>query len=87
MKTSNSSTTSKFVRFILIGLSLVTLAGCVAAGPGYNVSVGGGRGYYNGNRGYNNGYRGHGHRHQQYCRQVPRYDYYGNYIDSYRDCR
>lgn len=64
----------------MLALSLVTLAGCVAAGPGYSVSVGGGRGYYNGNRGY-------GHRHQQYCRQVPRYDYYGNYIGSYRDCR
>lgn len=80
MKTSNSSTTSRFVRFILLGLSILTLAGCVAAGPGYSVSVGGGRGYYN-------GYRDYGHRYQPYCRQVPRYDYYGNYIGSYRDCR
>jgi len=81
MNTSNTATNSKRVRFILLVLFAALLGGCAAAGPGYSISVGGGRGYYN------YGHRGYGHRYQRYCRQVPQYDYYGNYVGSYSDCR
>lgn len=75
MNTSNITISSKFVRFILLVLFATILGGCAAAGPGYSISVGGGRGY-----------GGYSHRYQPYCRRVPQYDYYGNYVGSYNEC-